>query len=158
MRTFFAWFYIQLPSFMFHLPRFSKFIWCDVSQCRMYPRMIVIPKCICNYNFSILIVCKLVRPDVLFFQCLVEWLDVTVLLRSVVPDELLSYAKKLYRFRNFLLMYCEPLSVRIVSLEISGFSDAIAFTTHCTAASFVADTSKQYPTHFLVNVSMTLNR
>jgi hypothetical protein len=45
--------------------------------------VVVIIMRLSNYNFGILIVCKLVWPDVLFFQCLVERLDVAVLLQGV---------------------------------------------------------------------------
>ena len=63
----------------------------------MNPLVIVIRKGICKCNLGILIVYKLTGPYVLFFQCLVERLDVPVLLWRVLPDEfVLADAKNLY--------------------------------------------------------------
>ena len=59
---------------------------------------------------------------------------------------------------NSLELYCEPLSVLILSFAASGFSNATACTMAATAAFAVAETSNVQDSHFLVNASRTLKQ
>jgi len=97
VRTLFAWFFVvSLPSlFVSHLPLFLKFYWCEISQRWMYSGMVIIGICICKNNLCFLIVCKLVWPKIFFFQCFMEWFNMTVLLWRVMPDEFLLNTKNL---------------------------------------------------------------
>ena len=62
----------------------------------MDPLPVVVRKRPCQDLLGLLDARKLVRSDVLALECPVERLDVPVLLRGVLPDELVHYAKLLY--------------------------------------------------------------
>ena len=65
---------------------------------------VVIRKGVCKCNLGILIGSKLTRPYVLFFECLVEQLDIPVLLWRVIPNEfMLADAKSPYRLSEVVV-------------------------------------------------------
>ena len=92
-------------SFLPYLHRFpgllDELVRRQVSQHRVDPVLVVVRKRLCQNNLGILESGKVVRPDVLLFEGLVEGLDMSVLLGRVVPDILAPYPKRLHALLEF---------------------------------------------------------
>ena len=61
-------------------------LWRDIPECRVEPVLVVVPERLGNDGLCLLIVGKVVRPDVLPLEGVVERFDVAILLRGVYPD------------------------------------------------------------------------